>query len=222
MLSKDFPIRRFLLPEAGLQYSDRGKVDNGMLSNFYMLPQSATYRGIRMKTVENLYMALKNPQAQIEVPYEDGKRLSSYIHEIGAASPGKAKLLSYKIPLRENWNTIEIAAMEFAMSFKYCGDNVASDWLLQQDPRSLIEWNNWGDQKYGVEVTDDRDFGEGRNILGLLTALYQRRLQNGKFVRIADESLWAERQNNLLAELGELADELFGIIPPPPQSSFDF
>lgn len=111
---------------------------------------------IRYKSVENYYQAHKT---------EDKKKFM----ELVACSPEKSKMLAKtrNFPMRPNWHLLKIGVMRTALKAKIeQNPDFKAQLLATEGP--IIEWNNWSDRFWGVEIKDNL----GHNNLGkLLTEL---------------------------------------------------
>jgi hypothetical protein len=115
--------------------------------------------------------------------------------------------------LRPDWEHVNIAAMDFFLRQKWVPGTPEFDQLLRQ-AYPIVEFNNWGDRRFGAMI----DNGRGRNALGLLLALIVIEYHNGGIEPGAPEERWAERQVELIARMYALPD--YGIVfGQPPQIS---
>ena len=106
------------------------------LSNFHKCP--IYYEGIVYPSTEHAYHAAKT--------------LDIEARKIIAAlpSPGAAKYLGMKIPLRPNWDSIKLEIMTNLNRQKFQGDLELAARLLSTGNQELVEGNNWGDTYWGV------------------------------------------------------------------------
>lgn len=118
--------------------SDAG--DYSFLSNFYLHGNW---------TVEHHYQAAKT----------DDPQWASRI--LNAPTPGAAKKLGRKAPLRPTWEQEKVAVMLALLRVKFLWPNLAQQ-LLDTRDATLIEGNWWGDTFWGVCK------GQGENHLGKL------------------------------------------------------
>lgn len=114
--------------------------DNSFLSNFYEHDGS---------TVEHRYQAAKT----------DDMTWAARI--LSAPTPGAAKKLGRRAPMRPTWDDEKVAVMLTLLRAKFTRPDLARH-LLATGDATLIEGNWWGDRFWGV--CD----GEGENHLGRL------------------------------------------------------
>lgn len=126
------------------------------LSNFY--PTKVGMSGIEYPTVEHAYQAAKTDNRVLRIAIA------------ATATPGKAKRLGRKVPLRPGWDTIKEAIMRELLWQKFQDPQLAKK-LLATAPAVLVEGNYWHDSWWGVCYCQHCD-GYGLNILGrMLMAL---------------------------------------------------
>lgn len=132
------------------------------LSNFYPSPMEAEVAGVKgtFQTGEHLFQAYKTETSILKFSKE--KWVQDFIN---APTPGKAKYLGRKIPLDvKQWDAHAVTFMKKTIYTKFEQHSDLKKLLLDTGNATLIEANNWGDMKWGVdEIT-----GEGSNILGEL------------------------------------------------------
>lgn len=122
------------------------------LSNFTYLERPLTGEGLSFPTVEHFYQAMKTKD----------KSLRKVISE--HPSKGLKKFIK-TIPLREDWDEIKLAVMEYGLRWKFSSHNpVLKGKLLSTKGIELIENNYWHDTFWGVSIQS----GEGENQLGKL------------------------------------------------------
>lgn len=121
--------------------------DYYFLSNFY--PCTIEYMGELWPSTEHAFQAAKtlDPTDQLTIRM--------------AGTPGLAKRLGRKVPLRADWEEIKDAVMIEVCTKKFSQPEFAVR-LLATDPAVLIEGNTWGDRYWGVAG------GRGQNKLGLI------------------------------------------------------
>lgn len=110
------------------------------LSNFYV------FQGV---TVEHHYQAAKTDD-----PVWAAKIL-------GARTPGEAKRLGRKCPIRPTWEREKVTVMLVLLRQKFSHPELAQRLLATGDVK-LIEGNTWGDTFWG------KVNGKGKNYLGKL------------------------------------------------------
>ena len=120
---------------------------NHFLSNFHK-HEAINYQGLVAPTVEHLFQALKtaDPKKRKEV--------------LNAHSPGEAKRLGRKVPMRGDWEKIKIGIMTDLLRVKFAIPRFKQK-LLQTGDAYLEETNDWGDHFWGAN-----DKGYGQNWLG--------------------------------------------------------
>lgn len=125
-------------------------------SNMKPLDEPFEYQGIKFRTVENFYQALKMPKNRPDLRAE-----------IAALNPYKSKTAirnKEKYPWREDWNKeLSIKVMRHALKEKF---KEGTSWgeKLKNYKKEIVEWNNWRDTFWGKDIYT----GEGENWLGRL------------------------------------------------------
>jgi predicted NAD-dependent protein-ADP-ribosyltransferase YbiA (DUF1768 family) len=118
------------------------------------------FEGIAYASVENFYQAMKTDDLELR-------------EKISFLSPRQSKTEMHKHPVRGGWTMDEkMRVMEFALNHKF---TLTTSWgkkLLETGDEDIIEWNNWGDTFFGVDV----DTEIGRNELGKLLMKIRRQL----------------------------------------------
>lgn len=110
--------------------------------------------GIPYRTSEHYYQAHKVTNLK--------ERL-----EISQMGPHQAKraLNSGKYQIREGWNTdLKLATMHRALMWKFAKGTTWYEKLKATEGEQIVEWNNWHDVWWGVEL----ETGKGENNLGRL------------------------------------------------------
>jgi len=131
-------------------------------SNFYHSP--LTFEGIRYDTAEAAFQSAKTTDMLVRQVF--GERL---------VTPGKAKQMGRKLPLREDWERVKDDVMLDVLRAKFAADTLATYLLLHTD--DLIEWTMWHDNYWGVCLCGRRDCHGGMNRLGSLLGQVRRELQ---------------------------------------------
>lgn len=121
--------------------------DYFFLSNFY---PSGVERDRYYPTAEHAYQASKTLNKSLRVKIAK------------APTPGRAKALGRRVPLRENWDAIKIEAMREVLRLKFEQNDELREKLINTYSRYLEEGNNWGDTYWGTVA------GKGENNLGSL------------------------------------------------------
>lgn len=109
------------------------------LSNFY--PAPILVEGIWFPTVEHAYQWAKT---------EDGS-FRKWITE--APTPGVAKGLGSRAPLRSNWERVKLEVMRALVTEKFRREFVYGELgaqLFDTGDEELVEVNDWGDTFWGV------------------------------------------------------------------------
>lgn len=117
------------------------------LSNFW--PARVWLDGAEYRTVEHAYQAAKTFDGVTR------RRIAA------AASPGDAKRLGQKAPLREDWEEVKLDIMEGLLRQKFVVSGLREQ-LIATGNEDLVEGNTWGDCFWGVCR------GKGENHLGRL------------------------------------------------------
>ena len=117
------------------------------LSNFY--PSRVKYCGVGFASVEHAYVAAKHHDWQ------------HFRNVMLCDTPGEAKKLGRKVPLRDSWDYEKLFIMYDLLRQKF-NDKELRDKLILTGSAYLEEGNTWGDVVWGV--CD----GKGENHLGKL------------------------------------------------------
>jgi ribA/ribD-fused uncharacterized protein len=120
--------------------------NNRFLSNFY--PSEVEYEGNIYPTAENAFQAAKVLSSILRKEFLD-------------ISPGEAKRLGQRMPLRPLWEESKLQIMEQIVTLKFEDKGMA---LLLTDtyPARLVEGNTWGDFFWGmVYKKADENFSAG-------------------------------------------------------------
>lgn len=122
------------------------------LSNFTYLEKPLCGEGLSFPTVEHFYQAMKTKDIALR------KVISEH------PSKGLKKFIK-TVTLREDWDEIKLAAMEYGLRWKFSDHNpVLKSKLLSTKGVELVEYNYWRDTFWGVSLQT----GEGENHLGKL------------------------------------------------------
>lgn len=130
------------------------------LSNFWMV--EVMLYDVMYKSVEHAYQAAKS----VDEAYKKA------IQE--APTPGEAKRLGKKAPLRPDWEQVKIDFMRYLVSYKFTMHHDLGKKLLATGHKELVEGNTWGDKFWGVCN------GEGQNWLGRILMETRERLRQGQ------------------------------------------
>lgn len=80
--------------------------------------------------------------------------------------------------------------MAFLLTQKFAPGTREATWLVARDPMTLVEWTNWGDQRWSVAFRGGQQHAAGRNTLGLLLRIGRERLMQGRLFSTAPEADW--------------------------------
>lgn len=124
--------------------------DYNWLSNFARFEKAMTYEGLRFRTNEQFYQAMKVTDKELR--------------ETIANHPLKGlKKFCGNIPLRGDWEDIKQEVMLFGTRYKYSSSNpVLRQRLLDTGSMQIEEGNWWGDSFWGIDLKT----GLGDNHLG--------------------------------------------------------
>lgn len=132
-----------------------------------MLPfeEVVVYGGIQYRTPENFYQAMKFDDL-------DERRY------VASLNPYKAKRYARgKAP--EWWGEVKLGIMEFALREKFARGTAWYEKLMATGDEPIIEWNNWGDVYWGIDVR----YGIGKNYLGELLMKIRKEFQDENLER---------------------------------------
>jgi len=124
---------------------------NQFLSNFAISPVNVF--GKTFRTAEHAYQFAKtnDPEWQEEI--------------LKARSPGKAKRLGQKCPVKSNWEDIKFEVMEAIVRMKFSNPWFQNQ-LLQTGDKILVEGNTWHDNYWGDCSCEQCKKNVGKNNLG--------------------------------------------------------
>ncbi len=135
------------LPCHGTTLSILSKSKNvvNWFSNMRDLDEPFIYQGIKYKTVENFYQAMKIPKGNLELR-----------RQIAEMNPYKAKQEirdKSKYLWRKDWNKeLSLQIMEYALRQKFKDGTKWSKKLEMTENWEIVEWNNWGDLFWGKDI----------------------------------------------------------------------
>lgn len=105
------------------------------LSNFHRAP--VTIQGITYPSSEHAYVAAKTKDLELR-------------KEIAAiTTPGKAKRYGREMPVRPDWMSIRVKAMEYIVTQKFRQNRDLMRKLVMTRDQELVEENTWGDTFWG-------------------------------------------------------------------------
>lgn len=139
--------------------------EHRFLSNFYPVevPIVDEYEGVTFiyGTVEHAYQAMKTLSLQ-------------HRREIMMAeTPGAAKRIGQRAPLRRDWDNIKYDVMLELTRAKYYHSPGLKQRLIATGDAELYEVNNWGDRYWGCD-----EFLEGQNRLGEILMQVREEVSN--------------------------------------------
>lgn len=117
--------------------------------------------------------------------------------EFSTMTPSEAKKAGQLIPIRKDWDQVKDEIMFKINMIKYLSCPDLKEKLLATGDKELVEDNWWGDSYWG------RNFGEGRNMLGITLMKIRARLQYIKELEDAvkkSESLIEEEDHKTILE----------------------
>jgi ribA/ribD-fused uncharacterized protein len=121
--------------------------DYKFLSNFFICPVEV--EGLKFTSSEAAYQAFKTyPISERQI--------------FCRMTPGEAKRHGKQVSLRTDWEEVKIHAMKLVLYAKFTQNPDLARRLRDTRPTRLVEYNNWGDQFWGICG------GKGRNYLGQL------------------------------------------------------
>lgn len=119
-------------------------------SNMRRFDEPLTYQGVNYWTSENFFQAMKTKDLGIR-------------EQIALMNPYKSKTFARTVDLREDWQEIKINVMRYALRHKF-SEHTRWGRFLKESKEELIEFNNWGDEFWGVDIFSEN----GANHLGKL------------------------------------------------------
>lgn len=137
---------------------DSFRGENHFLSNFHV-GMPIVFEGISHMSAEHVYQAQKTTVAEWRWRIRN------------APTPGHAKRMGQRAPLRDGWDNLKVQAMWKTLRAKFSNLELRSR-LVATYPAQLVEGNTWGDTFWGVCE------GVGENTLGRL--LMELRYECGK------------------------------------------
>lgn len=119
-------------------------------SNMKEMDEPLTYQYITYYTVENFYQAMKFPD-------QETRAFVANLNPYAAKNFAKGKAPAF-------WNQNKLGVMEYALRHKFAPGTSWHEELMKTGDEPIIEWNNWNDMYWGVDVQTSR----GLNHLGKL------------------------------------------------------
>jgi ribA/ribD-fused uncharacterized protein len=143
------------------------KYISNWFSNMKPLDAPFIHDGIEYHTSENFYQAMKVMDRDIR-------------KEIAAMNPFDAKKCFREDPrkfvIRDDWcASLKLKVMEQILDFKFAPGTTWHDKLLATQDDDIVEYNNWGDVFWGVDVIKNRGSNHLGKILMKIRAKYLSR-----------------------------------------------
>lgn len=148
-------------------------------SNFLPFDEPLIHRDISYPTVEHYFQAMKTTRKHWR------KAIAN------CSTPGKAKRMGRKAPLREHWDQLKLKHMELALQYKFKRGTTWHKKLIKSKG-DLIEWNYWHDNFWGNCVCKKCRLirSEPKNMLGvLLMKLRVKLLREEVFERRSENAI---------------------------------
>ena len=145
--------------------------DYAFLSNFY--PSPFYSEGILYPTVEHYFQAMKT------------LRLGWRKQIAEACSPGVAKQMGRRVPLRSDWEDIKTSVMEEGLRLKFSNPKLREK-LLSTGNESLVEGNTWHDNCWGDCNCKTCRRVVGENRLGILLMSLREEYSHNKYGKRAE------------------------------------
>lgn len=137
-----------------IEQSDSKYVMN-WFSNMIPFNEVFVYQGIKYRTPENFYQAMKMPKDRVDLRAEIAEMLP---HQAKTAIRNKVRY-----PWRPDWNKeLALKAMRMALNHKFAIGTTWNRKLMLAWDWEIVEWNNWGDTYWGKDIRTR----EGENHLG--------------------------------------------------------
>lgn len=138
-----------------IKFREDGYVSN-WFSNMLKLDEPYVHDGITYFTSENFYQAMKIDASRRELRVE-----------IAAMNPHKSKTCFRRDPerykVRDDWDSAEkLRVMRQILEFKFAPNTSWHKLLLETGDDEIIEYNNWNDTFWGVDIRKET----GTNHLG--------------------------------------------------------
>ena len=133
-----------------------GKWVKNWFSNMMMC--FITIDGITYNSVENYYQAMKS--------FDDNER-----KKIAVMSPSKSKYYTKGIKIRSDWEDVKQQFMYRGLWEKF-NQPEWKDKLLQTGDTQIVEYNNWNDIFWGVDIRTNKGLNHlGRLLMEIRTKL---------------------------------------------------
>lgn len=180
-------------------------VDNQRLSNLVLCKSPIRFRDAEYQNVEAAYVASKNPDVLITVPQneENGgqeipfyKYIEQWCKKNGAGRVkqlGKPKSRGGLIDVSPKFETYCMGAMIDFTAQKFSQES-DKKWLLEKNPEELVEFNNWGDKRWGAAFKKGETHAVGINALGEILFIHQAKIERGQELPQNCEDRWKDLQ----------------------------
>ncbi|WP_181063638.1 NADAR family protein [Nocardia nova] len=166
---------------------DRFEGQHRYLSNFSDFP--AAYRDRWYPTAEHAFAAAKTTDPQWIARIAD------------APSPGAAKQLGRRVPLRPDWETIKTQVMREVVASKFARTPALADRLRATGDTLLVEGNTWGDKFWGRVPNWGTRTLMGCNMLGRTLMAVRSELHGYPATRWPRAALTGHREKLIAPEL---------------------
>lgn len=191
MKISDIPCRSFPVPKT-LRFNGY-YVDNRNLSNTRRSGNAIRFLDARYPNVEAAFVAAKNPHAIVHgMPFykfvEQWCRTPGNRVE-GVKKLGKPKSRGGLIDTVPEWEHLSAGAMYDFTSQKFAS-GADKEWLIAQPVHTLIEFNNWGDDRWGACFKQGQTTACGRNLLGEILQEHHATIESGKWLGQYSENDW--------------------------------
>ena len=150
------------------------------LSNFYYHDAGVS--------VEHLFQASKPHKDAVYSTGDNDEAITINWSELilKAETPGKAKRLGRKAPLRKDWDKVKLTVMYNALIDKF-NVRMLGDWLVATGDALLVEGNNWHDNFWGdCRCGRDSCIPLGHNHLGILLMRIRDELRESAYLTTAE------------------------------------
>jgi N-glycosidase YbiA len=141
---------------------------HAFLSNFFRSPiliditmtfengLKKKFRARRFPTVEHAYQACKMT------------RPDNFEAVASARTPGEAKMLGNRLPMRRDWEDVKERLMLTCVRAKFRQNDALAQELLDTGEEMIFEGNTWNDTIWGVCYSKKTGLWTGENKLGLI------------------------------------------------------
>ena len=137
--------------------------ENSFLSNF--APSPFEVQGLKWGTNEHFFQAQK------------AKNRADFNDILRAETPGKAKRLSRKIVIKQDWEFVKTSVMLEGVRHKFGQNPDLAKKLINTGTSGLIEGNNWHDNFWGVCDCPKCASIPAENMLGEILMLVREELR---------------------------------------------